>query len=252
MSEEAYTSYRDFEPKGFHVGLLVATTNWIGAGLSVFLVLGLVFWGYKLTVRDVTDIPVVRALEGPTRVRPDEPGGATVAHKGLAVNAVPAEGGVEAPPDRVVLAPRPLDLSEEDEAQVAMVPEPRAVEDVSALATENTSAAIENAIQAAVAEEIRSKEARRLATLPGVKRSPRPQPRGRVASLDTGVPKPGVLAGSGIDAPAESITAGTQMVQLGAFDDRETAIREWDAIVARHGDLVGGHKRFIQKAQSGG
>ena len=46
-----------------------------GAAVSLALLVGVGVWGYKLMVRDVTGIPVVRALEGPMRVQPENPGG---------------------------------------------------------------------------------------------------------------------------------------------------------------------------------
>ena len=55
-----------------------------------------------------------------------------------------------------------------------------------------------------------------------------------------------------IDVDPALITAGTRLVQLGAFDDRASAIKEWDFIIERHGDLIDGRKRFIQLAESGG
>ncbi len=50
-------------------------TNWIGAALSLALVAGIGTWGYQLVMRDVTGIPVVRAVEGPMRVCQKTPGG---------------------------------------------------------------------------------------------------------------------------------------------------------------------------------
>lgn len=88
--------------------------NYAGAAVSLALVVGLGIWGYQLAVRDVTGIPVVRALEGPMRVQPAEPGGLAAAHQGLAVNSVQASGEASAPSDRVALAPAPENLDEED------------------------------------------------------------------------------------------------------------------------------------------
>ena len=85
-----------------------------GALVSVALIAGLGVWGYKLALRDVTGVPVVRALEGPMRMRPEDPGGLAVAHQGLAVNAVAAVGVAEGPAEQVTLAPAPIDLTEED------------------------------------------------------------------------------------------------------------------------------------------
>ena len=46
--------------------------NWVGAALSLALIAGLGYWAYQLVVRDVTGVPVVRALEGPMRIAPTE------------------------------------------------------------------------------------------------------------------------------------------------------------------------------------
>ncbi|WP_099827324.1 SPOR domain-containing protein [Oceaniglobus indicus] len=88
--------------------------NWTGGLLSLALIAGTGVWGYKLLVRDVTGVPVVRALEGPIRVAPDDPGGQRAEHQGLAVNEVAAAGSAGAPGDRLILAPAPLELAEED------------------------------------------------------------------------------------------------------------------------------------------
>ena len=78
------------------------------------LVLAMGLWGYKLAVRDIAGVPVIRALEGPMRVAPDDPGGSIADHQGLSVNDVAAVGSVAAPSERVVLAPKPVELSLED------------------------------------------------------------------------------------------------------------------------------------------
>lgn len=89
-------------------------TNLAGAVISLALVVGVSVWGYKLLVRDVSGVPVVRAAEGPMRVQPEDPGGRQASHQGLAVNAVAAEGTAAKPADRLILAPKPLDLTLED------------------------------------------------------------------------------------------------------------------------------------------
>jgi len=88
--------------------------TWFGALLSLALLVGLVAWGYELTQREVGRVPVLRAMEGPMRVVPEDPGGLAAAHQGLSVAAVPAEGSVEPPPAQVILAPEPVRLAEAD------------------------------------------------------------------------------------------------------------------------------------------
>ena len=49
--------------------------NVAAAAISVALIGGVGVWGYKLLMRDVTGVPVVRAMEGEMRVSPENPGG---------------------------------------------------------------------------------------------------------------------------------------------------------------------------------
>lgn len=88
--------------------------NAAGAMTSVALICGLAVWGYKLAVRDVTGVPVIRAIAGPARTAPDDPGGELAQHTGLAVNAVTAFGTAEPAAEELRLAPAPTALSDED------------------------------------------------------------------------------------------------------------------------------------------
>lgn len=95
-------------------GNLATTANWLGAAMSLALIVGVSVWGYRLIMRDVSGVPVVQAIEGPMRVAPDNPGGQIARHEGLAVNNVAGTGTSAPPPDQIVLAPRPLDITDED------------------------------------------------------------------------------------------------------------------------------------------
>ncbi|MCF6232137.1 MAG: SPOR domain-containing protein [Rhodobacteraceae bacterium] len=86
----------------------------LGAVASLALVAGVGIWGYKLIARDVSGVPVVRALAGPMRIQPVDPGGFQADHQGLAVNAVAADGTAAATADRLMLAPPPVELALED------------------------------------------------------------------------------------------------------------------------------------------
>ena len=92
---------------------LTKLTNWIAALVSVGLVAGVGVWSYKLMMRDVTGIPVVRAMQGEMRKLPETPGGQLARNTGLAVNAVAADDGAMQA-DRLVLAPQPVVLTDED------------------------------------------------------------------------------------------------------------------------------------------
>lgn len=268
-----------------------------GALLSVALIAGLAVWGYQLAVRDVSGVPVVRALQGPMRVQPEDPGGVAAAHLGFSVNSVAAEGQAEGPVAQVALAPAPAALAVEDtparsgaevsavtmaEAGEAAAPEiaPQNAtlaqdepEDVQAAAL-----AMANALTAGVAPlsgeaadlSLTPEAAERLAsasatspipaTIPGVSHSPRPKSRpDDIVARAAASPVELALASASAAAPvgvrevdASQISAGTRLVQLGAFDGQDVARAEWNKIAARFPEVLEGKERVIEQAQSGG
>ncbi len=122
-------------PSGSGAGIVAGKyVNVAAAAISVALIGGVGVWGYKLLMRDVTGVPVVRAMEGDMRVAPEVPGGEIATHVGLSVNSVPAIGGAAEPEDRLVLAPSNTSLQAEDMdvgplAELAEVEAETAVED---------------------------------------------------------------------------------------------------------------------------
>jgi hypothetical protein len=314
--------------------------NLAGALTSVALVAGVGWWGYQLAMRDVTGIPVVRALEGPMRVAPADPGGEIAGNMGLTVNAIAAEGEEAPPADRLVLAPRPVELAPEDLPAAALPPMPDSAPAAAAnpsgvlglievagapftpvapvevptetpplpaavlteggspalalaalpgaatavatpadpslasaapiildgllepaappagglsdeAAMEARSRAQNEALEAALAEVLAEPvPAETAAGTPG--RSPRPlaRPSEAVVLAAAGASEPAPAVARTAD-PA-SITPGTRLVQLGAFDDEAGAIAEWNRLTARFGGLVADKSRVLQAAQSGG
>lgn len=237
--------------------------NWLGAFMSVALVAGLGVWGYQLAMRDVSGVPVVRALEGPMRVAPDDPGGLRAAHQGLAVNSVAAEGSAAAPAERLILAPEPLDLTAEDlpQPQLAEAPQaapaaeaaqqPETVE-VTVLADELAEGAVP--LSATIAPA--TPEARIIpASISGVARSPLPRPRPLGDATAEAVASSVALA-VGASAAAEvdpaSVPVGTRLVQFGAFDSPDAARAEWVKLDGRFSDFLRDKKRIVQEAASGG
>lgn len=126
---------------------LTTLTNVAGALVSCALIVGVGVWGYKLLVRDVSGVPVVRAAEGEMRVRPEDPGGQLAQHQGLSVNEVAAEGAAARPADKLRLAPEPVDITEEDDVSapltVATEPQEESVQEVSLPATPDVAAALQ-------------------------------------------------------------------------------------------------------------
>ncbi len=94
--------------------------TWAGGLSSLALIVAIGVWGYRMVMRDVSGVPVVRAMQGEMRIAPEDPGGQLADHQGLAVNNVAADRGAEKPADRLILAPRPVALTDEDQPAVAL------------------------------------------------------------------------------------------------------------------------------------
>ena len=84
--------------------------NWAGALTSVGLAAGLAVWAVDLTMRDVSAVPVILAMEGPMRVAPENPGGRVAPFQGLALSDITSGGSASPAPEEIVLAPAPVDL----------------------------------------------------------------------------------------------------------------------------------------------
>ncbi|WP_299844226.1 SPOR domain-containing protein [uncultured Roseovarius sp.] len=245
-------------------------TNFLGAAISVGLVVGIGVWGYKLLVRDVSGVPVVRAAEGPMRVQPEEPGGAQALNQGLAVNNVAAEGTAEDPADRLVLAPEPLELSLEDEPIVEVeetehtTPSAEAGEPVPETEEDNVQFASVDALVAQIIKDAEPLDDIQTATTDdtsdiaetpkvagGLSKSLRPLIR--PASLST-APQPAmaVTTAESVEVDAGAVPTGTRLAQLGAFESAEIARSEWQRLSGKFGEYLEGKNRVVQKAKSGG
>jgi hypothetical protein len=103
--------------------LTEAAMKWAGAVLSVVLLGAIGLWTYELGRRDASAVPVIRALEGPAKEQPEDPGGLKAEHQGLSVNRI-VEGTPPPPrPEGVTLAPAPAAPAPEDIAPDAEPPD---------------------------------------------------------------------------------------------------------------------------------
>lgn len=278
------TSNAGAMPGAVRVGRLV---NFAGAVLSVALVAGVGIWSYRLMVRDVTGVPVIRALAGPIRVSPEDPGGRQAAYQGLAVNTVAAQGGAAGTAQTIALAPGAQPLTDEDRATAALAAR-------SQQAPIATPAAIGAAVETAFASGDVLPEGLSLdedasalqilpSSTPGIARSPIPRRRDgtRIAVAPAPVaPAPTQVAAQvgaqipgGADPQAEqllaelvtrlgaprvtdidpaSLTPGTRLVQLGVYDDEAAARNAWETITARFPSFLESRGRIVEPATSGG
>ncbi|MGB3279097.1 MAG: SPOR domain-containing protein [Pseudorhodobacter sp.] len=249
-----------------------------GAVTSVALMLGMGYWGYRLAVRDMTGIPVVRALEGPMRIAPEDPGGVIADNQGLSVNDIAADGGISAPADRLILAPAPVGLIEGDATgtaiamvapvsgraanmpglAIAPMPEGEAeaqepVQTVSLNGKTDITALVESLTEGAVPLsgeiDITLNSAPEASySLPKGALAMSPRPRARPAGTVTMA----AAAAATTEITGENLASGTRLVQLGAFDSEDIARKEWERLAGKFSDLLIDKTRIVQSAKSGG
>jgi len=246
-----------------------------GAMTSAALVVGLLVWGYKLAVRDVTGIPVIRALEGPLRVAPDNPGGEMADHIGMAVNQIAAEGVAAAPADTLRLAPAAAELADEDVAGGAL-----AVPDVppgrsDAITPNSEVVAAPSLVDGPLADPLPDEAAEPI--LDPVTEAPEAEglaalrPTARRATLGTNASGTGdfgslsdpdadaiaaavaeAMAPVAVEADPASLASGTPLVQLGSFSTEAEARLEWDRLSVRFGPFMDGRSRIVDAQTSAG
>ncbi len=265
-----------------------AVANYAGAAISLALIVGIGTWGYKLLARDVSGVPVVRAAaETPMRVVPESPGGSEAEHQGLSVNRVMAVGGAEKPADKLVLAPKPVELTEEDtpleiktgetqrvvsaprttvlELDMADEPLSPQMASIKALADQLSNGVAPLAEPTAEAEAVTQVSAvtpveaaladvvsDAVAPTTGLARSLRPKMRPTVVKAAAAAAPAIETAGASAEIDALSIPAGTRLVQLGAFDSPDVARKEWARLNSKFEDYLDGKQRVVMRAKSGG
>mgnify|MGYP003336936386 CR=1 FL=1 len=261
MAEQFYSnaSQAGAEQHSLSLGSIV---HWLGAGASLALLAGGVYWAVSIASRDFTQIPVVSAQIVPMREAPENPGGKATQNKGLNVTQVAA---MENPPvaETIVLAPvaQPLadeDLPTADRLQTAnsvpateqegktepaiyvsaladvIVADEKLLSDIHPMPARVEGASIEQALRMVLAVD----------ETPSGLRPPRTTIRPKLRSRVTQ---------AAVRAPAApAIAAGSALVQFGAYDSQAVAEQEWKRISKKLVSFLSNQTRVIQKSVSGG
>ena len=245
---------------------------WVGAALSLSLLTGAIGWSYQLIVRDISQIPIVKAQLGPLRVAPDDPGGLTAANQGLSVTQLAVN---ERPllSDEIFLAPAAEVLSEENVA-LQISEENSSITNKENFDTLEVST--ENSLDLKILPEQNATglASNNEAVLSTAAFSPKKLEIENAVSLALALtnevnssfnslrPKirPVVLNQTQTDNIAQSVPnelvvtlpVGSAVVQLGAFESRSLAQIEWQRLEALLGSVLTSKNMVIQKAESGG
>ena len=240
-----------------------AYANIVGAVISLAVFVGIVTWGAKTVFRDSSGVPVVRALEGPARVAPEDPGGLLVAHQGLTVNEVAGSQITGAADDPLQLAPRPINLQAEDQPiqplldrEIAIAASPAAVvlpepdlDAAEALIIDETAESLA-AMLAAGTDTAPVKELASAVIPASAGGGPIQSLRPRLRPFAVFTRQTPRVAPRNI--PAAQIVRGAPMAQLGAFGSAAIAEQAWADLSERHGDYLVGKPHVILQAAVGG
>ena len=240
-----------------------AYANIVGAVISLAVFVGIVTWGAKTVLRDSSGVPVVRALKGPARVAPEDPGGLLVAHQGLTVNEVAGSQITGAVDDPLQLAPRPINLQAEDQPIQPLLD--REIANAAAPAAVVLPEADLDAAEALVIDETAESLAAMLAA--GTDTAPVKELASAVIPASAGGgpiqslrPRLRPFAVFTRQTPrvaprnilAAQIVRGAPMAQLGAFGSAVIAKQAWADLSERHGDYLVGKPHVILQAAVGG
>lgn len=255
-----------------------------GAVISLVLVAAAGMWTWQMIQRDVSGVPVVRALEGPHRLAPEDPGGRQAAFQGLSINELVGTGE-SAGADEITLAPSGPGLGAQDIAPAASGSGGGATSPAQTAPSDmlrgDDSLAVPVALQRDLpqaAEPLGFNAPNRSA----VTRSPRPPARGAdlAARVSSSPSRSGAASSSGtsgsvgqdddlasaiassvaqglgtrqgLDIDPASIGPGTRLVQLGAYESVAAAQGAWDNLARRFAPLLEDRGRVIEAAHSGG
>jgi len=221
--------------------------NIVGAFISFAVFVGVIGWGAQTLMRDSSGVPVVRALEGPSRMAPVNPGGVPASHQGLTVNQVSSSQKTVLVGELLQLAPGPINLQIDDLPIVKQI-----INEATGLLELKKTDVLE--IESAIVEpstdsdEIIVKLASILTSstlsslapeAPNVMLNASSRPQVRPNSwLQTNLPRKVATRGG-------EVPLGTLMVQLGAFSDENTALEAWKRLSERYGDYFVGKEATI-------
>ncbi|WP_424927471.1 SPOR domain-containing protein [Amaricoccus tamworthensis] len=241
----------------------------VSALVFLGLIAGMGVWAWRLGTRDAREVPIIRAMEGPARITPEDQGGFVAPNTDLEINSVLEGNPAPVPRETATALAQPEVLTEEDGPQgtleiTATAPEP--VEDPDAeitLGGEPVEALPEDAIAGDDAPTVQPGE---LSALVESLQSPEPEEAEEAAPFSTG-PRPlsrprhlraapaATTAASTTPAAAApvvpkevaSVPTGSRLIQLGAFDSEQITRSAWANLVAKHGDLLGSKSLYVQR-----
>lgn len=267
--EYGYEEQQDYaEPPARRRGIINAAI--VAGGLAVFG--GIIFYAYNQGMRAGTEsvAPILRAEAGPTKIRPEEPGGMEVPHQDKLVydrlNPAANQGGgeierllppAEAPMERPRAEPESpseepmMPMAEEGEGELAGAAPPPAAEPAPApvppqrpvqqqpayqptTPATTAPAPVQQHSPATPPPSVASSKPQQL--VPPPPQATTPKPAQQVAAAPV-APKP---APAPAPVPAPAAAGGTVRLQVAAVDSEAKAASEWSRLQKKFPGELGG------------
>ena len=245
---------------------------WTGAALSLSLLAGAIGWSYQLIVRDINQIPIVRAQLGPLRVAPDDPGGLTAANQGLsvtqlAVNEKPLlSNEIRLAPAAEILNAEHLSLQVTQDVKSNLDDGTFEIKEVNAensinLKEVSTEIGADTILkdEVVLSEAVFSQKKIEIENAVSLALSITDDPAASLTLMrpkirPVALQKDNKITGDQIvtNEPLFELTKGSAVVQLGAFDSKNLAKSEWQRFEKLLGSILITKKMIVQEAESGG
>ncbi|NOR63110.1 MAG: hypothetical protein GQ535_11540 [Rhodobacteraceae bacterium] len=236
--------------------------QWVGGFVSLALVMAVIYWVFELGRRDATEVPVIQAMAGEARELPANSGGPEVDNQGLQVNEVLGSDATAPVEPETTLAPPPQRVVVEDvtpPAETIVVPPILVPLESLADATPETptqASTLPPSIPGADPNMLRPERRVQAAALSDNADILSDAIASAILEATTGAaPAPAPAntpeAAQSPAPPAASFT-GERMIQLGAYDDEESANRDYDLLLEDNQDLMGQLVRFVERREAGG
>ncbi len=239
-------------------------TQWVAGLVSLTLLIGAIYWVFELGRRDANEVPVIQAMGGVARALPADSGGPEVANQGLQVNQVLASNTTAPIEPETRLAPPPQRVVAEDITPMPAVPPsagPAILTPVTPPETQPTATPPAPETPAFTLPESRPgadpNMTRPLRRVPGA--NVLPDSADLLSNAIADAIREATTEASAAPAPAPVAAPqpapayiGETMIQLGAYDDEESANRDYDALLIDNQDLMGRLVRFVERREAGG
>jgi len=228
--------------------------QWVGAAVSLALVIAMFYWVFELGRKDATEVPVIQAMAGEARELPLDSGGPEVDNQGLQVNEVLGNDATAPVEPETTLAPPPQRVVAEDVTPppAETTPTPPIlvpVEPLPETAPQTLASSLPPSLPGA--DPNMARPLRRLQTAALSENADILSEAIANAILEATTGAAPAPVNTPEAAPTPSF-AGEKMIQLGAYDDEESANRDYDLLLEDNQDLMGRLVRFVERREAGG